>query len=231
MNIEEIQRKIAKPATRFLTGGFRPENTITESWIGKVFAFGRGERIPTDKNGDLMIPIAQLCLVDLPFVSSALANTKLLTVFLSKDFPEEFEPMGENWLIREYHDLNDIEVKEITNENSWLKPFPLKPEYVERDYPIWDGGGLSLEMEDEILALENNGTIESYYGIISHTYEHKIGGFPSFCQPGVDFGDDFEFVFQISSDQKANFNVVDNGSLMFSKNIKTGEWSIYYDFY
>ena len=42
--------------------------------------------------------------------------------------------------------------------------------------------------------------------------------------------DHFEFMFQISSDSKACFNVIDNGSLMFSRNPENGEWSLYYDF-
>ena len=41
----------------------------------------------------------------------------------------------------------------------------------------------------------------------------------------------FEFVFQISSDEKACFNVIDNGSLLFSRNPDNGEWALYYDFY
>ncbi len=65
----------------------------------------------------------------------------------------------------------------------------------------------------------------------THTYEHKIGGYPSFCQSGVDPGEGFEFVFQISSDSKINLNVVDSGSLMFWKHNETGEWALYYDFY
>ncbi|MCX2743303.1 DUF1963 domain-containing protein [Mangrovivirga sp. M17] len=231
MNVEEIRKQIAKPATKFLTGGFRPQNSLEESWIGKVFTYQEEEGIPVDQNGNLMIPLAQLSLAELPYVPPIIESTKLLTVFISEDFPEEFEPMGNNWLIREYQDLNGIQLKGLVNENTLVKPFPLKPEFVEDDYPLWDGGGLSSEMEDEVLELENLGVIESYYDIINHSYEHKIGGYPSFCQSGVDFGDHFEFVFQISSDQKANFNVVDNGSLMFSKNQITGEWNIYYDFY
>ncbi len=39
MEIEQIKEAIAKPSTKFITGGFRPTNTIEESWIGKVFAF------------------------------------------------------------------------------------------------------------------------------------------------------------------------------------------------
>ena len=41
----------------------------------------------------------------------------------------------------------------------------------------------------------------------------------------------FEFVFQISNDEKACFNVIDNGSLLFSRNPDNGEWALYYDFY
>ncbi len=235
MTIEEIQEQISKPATKFITGGFRPENTIKESWIGKVFAFYENEGIPTDKNGELMIPLGQFYIPELPFIHQNIADTKLITVFISKEFPECLEEMGDNWLIREYKNIDEIKIKELTNPDSYLKPFPLKPEFVENDFPMWDGGGLSSDMEDEINKLEDDKIIDSYYDITEHTYEHKIGGYPSFCQPGIGdsdgFGTGFEFVFQISSDEKANLNVVDNGSLMFAKNKETEEWSIYYDFY
>ena len=55
-----------------------------------------------------------------------------------------------------------------------------------------------------------------YYGdICGEIYrEHKIGGYPAFCQPGYWF-EDYDFVFQISSDEKAQFNIVDNGKFYF----------------
>ncbi len=37
--------------------------------------------------------------------------------------------------------------------------------------------------------------------------------------------------YELSSDAKINLNVVDSGSLMFWKNVVTGEWALYYDFY
>ena len=46
----------------------------------------------------------------------------------------------------------------------------------------------------------------------------------------MSFGEGFQFVFQISSDEKADFNVIDGGSLMFAKNPQSGAWSLYYDF-
>lgn len=142
-----------------------------------------------------------------------------------------FGENGGNWIIREYENLEDIKIKDLSNPKSFIKQFPLKATK-KQDCPIWDGGGLSSEMEDEINELENRGRIESYYDIADfHQYEHKIGGFPSFRQSGIDFGDGFEFVFQITSDQKINLNVIDSGSLMFAKNDQTQKWKIYYDFY
>jgi uncharacterized protein YwqG len=112
-----------------------------------------------------------------------------------------------------------------------LKPFPLIPQNIQDDYPVWDGGGLTSEMEDEILKLEKSGIIEDYYDITENQYGHKLGGYPSFCQPGVHFGDNFEFVFQIASDDKVKLNIVDSGTMFFAKNSKTGEWVFYCDFY
>ncbi len=233
MEIKDIKNRISKPATKFITGGFRPENTIEESWIGKVFAFKANEKIPTDEKGNLMLPLAQLYLPNLPYIHPQIQHIKLVTVFISQDFPECFEPMGKNWVIRVYEDIDNLQLKQIPNPKSHIKAFPLKAEFVKEDYPIWDGGGLSFEIEKEICRLEQEGIIEGYYEDIGdqHAYEHKIGGYPSFCQPGVYFGEDYEFIFQISSDEKANFNVIDSGSLMFIRNAKTNQWKIYYDFY
>jgi len=231
MKIEEIQSLLAKPAIAFETGGFRPTNENDESWIGRVFLFGPNEEIPKDKNGNDLLPLAQLYLSSLPFCVPCLQDIELITVFIAEDLPEEFAKMGDGWLIREYRTIKDLVRKDLKSPDSYIKPFPLKPILIEKDYPLWDGGGVPSDIEDEILALEENGEIESYYDIVTHSYLHKIGGYPSFCQSGVDFGNDFEFAFQISSDEKAKLNIVDNGSLMFAKNSNSGQWAIYYDFY
>ena len=86
-------------------------------------------------------------------------------------------------------------------------------------------------MVNEILALEARGEIDGYFDIYEHEYGHKVGGYPSFCQSGVDAGDGFEFAFQVASDSKINLNVVDNGVLQFYRNSRSREWTIYYDFY
>ncbi|WP_185288984.1 DUF1963 domain-containing protein [Chryseobacterium lactis] len=236
--IQEIKDKIEKPATEFITGGFRPLNTLKESWIGHVFAYAEHEEIPLDKNGDQMMPLLQIYLPNQPFVPELIKNQKLITVFISQDFPETFEKMGENWVIREYDRLENIVIKDLKSSVSYLKPFPLRSQLYPNDAPLWDGGGIEdidYQIVSEILQLEREGLFDSYFKIINHCYSTKLGGYPSFCQPGIGFkdgfGKGFEFVFQVSSDNKAHLNVIDSGSFMFAKNKETGEWSLYYDFY
>ncbi|MBD8573793.1 DUF1963 domain-containing protein [Pseudomonas syringae] len=231
MDIQDIKRELAKPATTFEAGGFRPANTIEESWLGRVFLYRPDEELPLGADGQPLLPLAQFYLPALPCVSPQLANTRVLTVFIAKSFGEVFAPMGDSWLIREYGYDDELVRKDLTVPASFIKAFPLKAEKLEEDYPLWDGGGVPLHLDREICALIKSGDLDSYYDFTTHSYKHKIGGYPSFCQPGVDPGEDFEFVFQVSSDPKINLNVVHSGSLMFWKHRVTGEWTIYYDFY
>ncbi|OCA69028.1 hypothetical protein BBI01_17610 [Chryseobacterium artocarpi] len=236
--IQEIKDKIERPATEFFTGGFRPLNVLEESWIGRVFAYAEHEEIPLDKNGDPMMPLIQFYLPNQPFVPELIKDKKLITVFISQNFPEMLEKMGDHWLIREYDDLENIIIKDLQSPVSYLKPFPLRSELYPKDAPVWDGGGIEdidYRLISDIVKLEREGLFNSYYNIIKHCYSTKLGGYPSFCQPGIGFkdgfGEGFEFIFQVSSDGKAQLNVIDSGSFMFAKNKETGEWSLYYDFY
>jgi len=229
--LETIKKQLAKKATGFATGGFKPTNSMTESWIGRVYLYREDEGIPKDKNGKQMFPLFQVWLKDLPYIPDDLIGIKALTVFIAGEIPVDLTPNGENWLIREYKETDVLVVKDLVNENSYLKAFPLKPEMIEADYPVWDGGGIPEELGNEILELEDNGEIDDYYDIAEPVYSHKIGGYPTFCQPGIDFGEGFEFMMQISSDEKANLNIVDSGTIFLAKNTATGEWKYYCDFY
>ena len=231
MTIEEIQEQLARPATRLSTGGFKPSNQIDECWLGRVFLYAEDEEIPRDHTGKLMFPLAQLYLPGLPHCSTLLKETELITLFISSELPKPFEAMGANWVIREYKSVDELQRRHATNPDSPIKAFPFKPIYVEKDFPVWEDNGIPVAIGNAILELEKAGQIESYYDIGKHTDGHKVGGYPSFCQSGVHFGQGFEFVFQISSDAKANLNIVDGGSLMFSKNVTTREWKLYFDFY
>ncbi|MDO4230237.1 MAG: DUF1963 domain-containing protein [Capnocytophaga sp.] len=253
--IAEIKSKLARPCTAFETGGFRPTGERTESWIGRVFLCRPDEaKSVTDKHGKPLYALAQFYLPALPYVPESLKHITYLTVFMGEEFPyvkgeygidktdengEQYWEMhaelgnnGDGWLIREY--TADDELIEYEFETlEYPKALPLKANYIAEDYPMWDGGGIPMDIEDEICDLKDEYDLDYHDDIkTAHSYQHKFGGYASFCQSGVDFSDDdnAEFVFQISSDEKAEFNVVDSGSLMFART-PDGKWKLYYDFY
>ena len=232
MTPEEIRSKVARKASKLVAGGFRPSGELTESWLCRVFLFKSDESLPVDSNGDTLFPLAQLYLPGLPYVPPCLDGIEVITAFNSDEWPEAFEPMGEKWMVREYPSLKDLVRKDVEVSDPFLKAFPVRSELFEDDWPEWDwDSGWDEENFEAILELEANGEIESYHDLANHEYGHKVGGYPSFCQSGVDAGEDFEFAFQISSDSKINLNVVDCGSFQFYRNPKTNVWKIYYDFY
>lgn len=229
--INHLKVLLSKSATRFTVGGFRPTNDVEESWIAKVTLFKENEEIPVDAKGKTMIPLGQFYIPAFPFIPKPVRGITVLTLFISDELPERFEPMGANWVIREYESIESLVKKEYCSSHSDLKPFPLKSDFLNKDYPLWDTEEIPEDVRDEILKLEDEGVIDSYFDIIEHSYNHKFGGYPSYCQSGIDFGEGFEFVFQISSDPKVGLNIVDSGTLLFAKNPESGEWKIYYDFY
>ncbi len=197
-----------------------------------MFACAADEELPTDQNGAQMLPLAQFYLPALPYVPQVLDGVKLLAVFISQDLigksPEQMDGL---WTIREYSDVSELVIKELSNPRSQIRPFPLQPKFAADDVASWDGGGLDANAIDEILRLEETEGLEYYDDIALEFYNcTKFGGYPSFCQSEVSFGDGYQFVFQISSDEKTGFNVIDGGSLMFAKNPQSGAWSLYYDF-
>lgn len=229
--IQKIKNNLARKATEFISGGFKPTNSITESWIGRVYLYLENEEIPLDNDGELMLPLFQLCFNDLPFVPEILEKSKIITVFISKKFPMDLTANGNNWVLREYKSVDNIVVKDLKNDTSFIKPFPLSNRLIEEDYPVWEDPEIPDDISDKINQLEDSGIIDSYYDIIENNYSHKIGGYATYCQSGIYFGEDFEFVFQIASDGKANLNIVDSGNIYLAKNTKTEEWVFYCDFY
>ena len=94
-----------------------------------------------------------------------------------------------------------------------------------------------IRVDEEIkkFRYEDNPDKLCYYEDIAdtHSYLHKFGGYPSYCQSGLglEAEENYYFVFQISSDNVARYNVVDSGSLMFFYNENEDKWVMYYDFY
>lgn len=229
--IDEIKKMLVKKATGFTTGGFKPTNSDTESWIGRVYLYKEDETIPTDNDGKMMLPILQICLEGLPYIPDALKSTKVLTVFMSENIPARLSPNGDDWIIREYTEKDLLVIKDLSNPSSSIKPFPLKSRLIEEDYPVWDSGDIPMEIEDELVEMEASEEITDYYDYVECSSEHKIGGYPCYIQSGINFGGGYEFVLQIASDEKANLNIIDSGNFYLAKNCQTGNWKLYCDFY
>lgn len=231
MSPEEIKAALARPAVEFATGGF-PATPVAASWLGRVFLGRTGEALPLDTQGRPMWPLLQLVLAGLPAVPVSLANTQALTVFVSQELPVDTRPApnGRNWLLREYPHGEALVHLEMPCPTSPLQPLPLHAGPAVTDYPVWDGGGISDKMLLDIRALERAGTIPNYFDWASLHHGHKLGGWPTFCQPGIEFSPGFEFVLQIASDAKAQLNIVDGGTIFLAKNAATGAWEFYCDF-
>ena len=252
---KEIREKIARTCTEFETKKFDYDDESKISWIGRVFLCKENEieERPKDNNGRTMYPVAQFYLANLPYLPEALKKFEYITVFMGEDFPEynvEDEGVsknGDGWILRTYT-KDDILVKNeyLRDDNICPDSYPLIAKLNDKDFPVWDGGGLDFEVEDEICELEeeydeeldkekNEEDILDYYSDIAtnHSYLHKFGGYPSYCQPGLGLEviKGYHFVFQISSDEVARYNIVDSGSLMFFYNENEDKWVMYYDFY
>ena len=253
--IKELREKIARPCTEFETKKFKYDDENKISWIGRVFLCKESEveERPKDNKGETMYPLAQFYLANLPYLPEALKKFEYITVFMGKDFPEYDEKWDlisknrEGWIVRTYT-KDDILVKNeyLRDDDICPDSYPLIAKLNDKDFPVWDGGGLDFEVEDEICELEeeydeeldkekNEEDILDYYSDIAtnHSYLHKFGGYPSYCQPGLGLEaiKDYHFMFQISSDEVARYNVVDSGSLMFFYNENEDKWVMYYDFY
>lgn len=232
MTVKEIKEKLAKKAVVFETGGKRPTGDLLESWIGSVCWQHEGETIPKDKSGNDLAPIATIFLKDLPFLPLELTGIELLTILMSKDVWNNLisEDLSPWFCIRTYSSLDKL--VPCKYQTDMIKPFPLIPQLIDNDYPCWDGGGIPEEMEANILQLETTEGIDYFDDICEEIYaQHKVGGYPAFCQSGYSFGNGYEFVMQISSDAKALFNIVDSGKLYFFYNPQISDWKVYCDFY
>lgn len=241
MNIDDIKREIyylqteiCKKATVFDTGGIRPTKELNESWIGCITFKNEDEEYPINHNGNKMIPLATIFLDKLEYVPEELENFKLITIYMDD---QVFNNMSNDNLI-EYFKINTY--KSLDNlvscnyESDSIKPFPLVPKVIDDDCPMWEDLSWNNEdLEKRILKLEDISDNYSYFDaiFIDNHSKHKLGGCPSYCQSGFDYGDGYEYVLQISSDEKADFNIIDSGNFYFGYNKKLDKWSVFCDFY
>ncbi len=227
--IEDIKKAIKKSAIIFETGGKRPTKELLESWIGRVGWKAANEEIPKDLNGDPMIPLMSLFIKALPYIPEVIKNVELITVFVSKDVIEECVFEDKDFVVRTYTSLEKLEACEW--QTDCIKAFPLIPKLIEDDYPEWDSEDIPETIREKILELENVEKIDYFEDIAgAGKCFHKIGGYPSYIQSGIAW-EKYQYVFQIVSDEKADFCFGDCGNIYFFYNKDEKRWGVHYDYY
>lgn len=231
LEIDKIKNILRKKATIFQTGGKKPDLSINESWIGKILYSLPNETYPIDRYQDKMYAIMMLNLTQISFVPEALKGRKAIAIFLSPNFDRDLSNLSGNFCIREYDSLEELVPNEMSITFQNLKPFPLIPKLVTDEFPLWDTDDFPDTIQDEIIELEDTTGIEYYDNIFEENrYIHKLGGYASFAQSGIQWPADYEFVFQITEDPKAHFGIIDGGGIYFAKNVKTNDWIAHCDF-
>ncbi|MGE7693871.1 DUF1963 domain-containing protein [Lysinibacillus sp. NPDC094177] len=216
MKIDDIKVQLVRQATIFETGGVRPSHDLLESWIGYV-----GWSLPGEQRPQGFQPLVTLFFKDLPFVPTSIQHFELLTLFINEEI---FDHLIEDDLscffeIRAYTSIEGLIQQNWQHDH--IRAFPLIPKLIDNDFPTWDGGGIPSDVEDEILRLEHEEDIEYFDDIVEEIYAvHKLGGYPAYCQSGHDYGEDFPFVLQIASDEKAYFKFFQRGSKHPLKELK-----------
>ena len=228
MTIEEIKNALRRKAVIFETGGFRPTNELGESWIGAVKWKKVEDTLPKDKDGNEMLPLATIFTENLVVLPKEIENVKLINVYISENVYDHLMDLDGYFMVQVYDSLEGLEPCDWLNGQ--IKAFPLKAKEIVDDFPEWDGG-MDPKMEDEIIKHEDEEDIDYYEDIHTEVYSmHKVGGYPAYIQPG-NWDKRYEFIFQISSDEKARFNIVDSGSFYFFYSKELDNWEMQCDFF
>jgi hypothetical protein len=227
MNLKTARTRLARKASQIVVGGFRPPERLDASF-GRVRLARVDERWPMH-TGKPMIPLCQLNLTEAPYVPANLKDIALLTIFIAADaFPVD-TPNGDGWELRAYSSLEGLTELVEPDHGSGLRPLPIRWELIERDYPSYE------DAPEELL--------ESLNGEDSSDFEvahcSKIGGWPSLIQGELSWGssdpgqDDFEYAFQIASEEKSQWAWGDSGIGYFGRGTgsSAGVWALSWQSY
>lgn len=210
----ELDKKLRK-ASIAQVGGFRPPEDRLTSWFGGPIDSLPNESIPSYQ-GEEMFQLLQVKIDELPIFPPELKNTKFLTVFFNnQDYPYE-KPSGDGWLIREYDSLDGLQIVKQTDFQ--VKDFPIQWSLVADDAPDWEN---AWELVDLTEVNEDEALSDEFYERYKGYKNTKFGGFPYCIQHGIPLKN---YIFQIDSDEKANWWWGDAGTAYFFKD-REGNWN------
>lgn len=193
------------------------------SWFGNVNLAAVGETWPLYEERN-MFPLLQIVLDELPVVPEKLKDFAVITVFIGANsegkgvYPhyEKISENGEGWLIRAYTKDEKLEYIQCQSEFD-IKPFPVVWERSDKDAPCYE--------DLEYILDEDTVDLKGLYELLKKEFSTyaltKVGGWPYCIQDSIDYDDDF--VFQIGSEDEANWMWGDDGCAYVSLSDE-GEW-------
>lgn len=156
-----------------------------------------------------MMPLCQFNLKHVPFVPPTLADIALITLFVRCGaLPPDGSPNGEGWLLRSYSTLDGLVSLDGQEVSGTIKPFPIRWEMIEEDYPTWDDTS-HMDLPTDVY--------ESYYNRFQNADGTKIGGWPATIQSEIFWAPynrhaaNPEYVLQVASEAKAHWSWGDAG--------------------
>ncbi|MBN1317777.1 MAG: DUF1963 domain-containing protein [Anaerolineales bacterium] len=228
MDVEKLRDRLRRQANQIIVGGFRPPENKDASWFGRVNLARPDEGWPQHQ-GKPMLPLCQLNLTEMPFKPEALADVCLITVFISAiELPLETEN-GDGWELRAYSSLEGLVELKAAEYKSPIRPLPIRWELIEADYPSYDD--VAFDLPDEIL--------DEYEDYFETDESSKVGGWPFLIQSEIYWAPhnrhpaNPEYVFQIASEKRANWQWGDEGTGYFgrgagrSRDVWTLNWQCY----
>lgn len=203
-------------------GGFQPPDDPRTSWFGRGVGLP-GEGLP-EREGKPLFPLLQINVAELPSVPPEFAGTALLVVFLDIDDIPFDQPHGEGWLIREYASLDGLEPLPAYPGGKAPRAFPVRWELGEPEGPGWDD---ACELMDLGPVDDDPEASDEFFDRFQNSPRTKVGGYPHDIQHAVGLDG---YVFQIGSEDKPRWNLVDGGVAYFFK-AADGEWRWECQFY
>ena len=82
---------------------------------------------------------------------------------------------GDGWMLRAYPSLEGLVPIVPPADIGYLKPFPIRWELIEDDFPCWDDVSIPLPPDID----------ENYHELFDNQYCTKVGGWPSLVQSEI----------------------------------------------
>jgi uncharacterized protein YwqG len=217
----ELKERLKRQASKMTVGGFRPSEDLFASWFGRVRVERADEAWPQFE-GRPMAALCQMNIAELPYVPERLKGIALVTVFIDPEELPSDSSNGEGWELRAYASLDGLVEVATPSSGQVIKAFPVRWELIEEDYPCWED--LAFDVPRDVG--------DNYYDVFDNVHCSKVGGWPSLIQSEVSWGaksramGHVEYMFQIDSEEKAQWTWGDTGTGYFGCGTRDGrpEW-------